>query len=281
MSNLIVGLIMIFLIYGLFLVASFAIVMLIPQSWLGTSAKAVLQWVPPFMGGEALRRWAETTAERVTRESLTGERTAQTGARLASTLEEGAMQAMLPTAQAADLGRVVPCPETGQGRVGVTAPEALAIAEFLRKHRTTSEQQRIYDLAVENARKLATHARSNIQSATEISPLPCPLHGAEHVCCAYGSHPLHCRPLHAIAIAKDLAAQQGASSSAAGGGQVQASHEQNVTQGIEAGLAKALKEAGVDAEVYELNSALVTALGTPNAAERWAKGEKVFHSPLT
>ena len=37
---------------------------------------------------------------------------------------------------------------------------------------------------------------------------------------------------------------------------------------------------GLNAGVYELNSAVVTALGSADAAERWAKGEEVFHTPL-
>ena len=57
-------------------------------------------------------------------------------------------------------------------------------------------------------------------------------------------------------------------------------HEQTVAQGIEIGLTQALKSAALDANVYELNSALATALETSNAAERWANGENVFHTPL-
>ncbi len=56
-------------------------------------------------------------------------------------------------------------------------------------------------------------------------------------------------------------------------------HEQTVAQGIEMGLTRALKSAGLDANIYEINSALATALGSPDAAERWANGERVFHTP--
>jgi hypothetical protein len=52
--------------------------------------------------------------------------------------------------------------------------------------------------------------------------------------------------------------------------------EQVVEQGAETGLAEALVSAGRDGNVYELNSALATALNTPNAAARWASGEEIF-----
>jgi hypothetical protein len=61
----------------------------------------------------------------------------------------------------------------------------------------------------------------------------------------------------------------------------EARHEETVAEGIETGVTRALKSAGLDADVYELNSALATALEKPDAAERWAKGEKVFHSAST
>ena len=57
-------------------------------------------------------------------------------------------------------------------------------------------------------------------------------------------------------------------------------HEQIVAQGIELGLRRALKSSGLDANIYELNSALATALETPDAAERWAKGEELFQNPF-
>jgi hypothetical protein len=53
-----------------------------------------------------------------------------------------------------------------------------------------------------------------------------------------------------------------------------------VAQGIEAGVTRALKSAGLDANIYELNSAFAKALESSDAAERWARGEDVFHNAL-
>ena len=57
-------------------------------------------------------------------------------------------------------------------------------------------------------------------------------------------------------------------------------HEQTVAEGIEMGVMRALKSARLDASVYELNSALATALAMLDAAERWAEGENVFYTRL-
>lgn len=275
MSVLVAGLLMVFLLYALLLAVCFAIVILLPASFLGAPAKAVLTWLPPFLRGEGLRNWAATTAERLARERLKGTRTGETAARLAAEVEAGAMHAMLPTAGPAELERVVACPETGQGMVGVTAPEALAIAAYLRKNRSRAEQQRIYELAVENAKKLAVRGRGE----GDVPPLPCPLHGEDHVCCAYGTRPLRCRPLHAISIAKEMGSHSVPPAVVQAEALEEHGHEQTVAQGIEMGLTRALKSAGLDANIYEINSALATALESPDAAERWANGERVFHTP--
>lgn len=54
--------------------------------------------------------------------------------------------------------------------------------------------------------------------------------------------------------------------------------EFTVGRGVQLGLQEGLQSAGLDAEVYEFNSALAKALETPDAADRWAKGENVFAS---
>jgi Fe-S-cluster containining protein len=275
MHVLVFGLLATVLFYTLFLLACFAVVMLLPKSFLGKRATAVLTWLPPFMRGEALRDWAAMTAERLTQKRLAGKRNAETATRLATDVEDGAMHAMLPLAEPGDLERIIACPETGQGMVGVTAPEALAIAAYVRNNLSRAEQQRIHELAAENAKKIPSRKPGD----SNLPPLQCPLQGQDHVCCVYAARPLRCRILHAIAVAKEMGDR-----SAPCGSQAEAPdenrHEQTVAEGIEIGVTRALKSAGLSANVYELNSALATALDTPDAAERWANGEDVFHTPL-
>lgn len=267
------GLILTFLLYALLLALVVVAVKFFPKTLLGEPAKAVLGWLPPFLGGKALRDWAATTAEQFAQKRLAGKRTWDTAGLLAKEMEEAAMHAMLPLLEARDLDRIVACPEAGQGRIGVTAPEAIAIADHIRKNKSRAEQKRIYELAVENAKKSAS------RTSGDPTPHPCALQGPDHVCCTFALRPLRCRPLHAIAIAKE-ASQSTAPPHPQSGAPDEPRHEEIVAQGIEAGMTQALKSAGLDANIYEINSAVATALEIPDAAERWARGEDVFGKTL-
>ena len=199
-------------------------------------AKAVLTWRPPFMRGGALRNWAATSAEQLAQNRLTAKRTGETAVQLATEVEEGAVHAMLPLARQAELERIVACPETGQGMVGVTALEALAIAAHLRKNRSRAEQKRIHDLALTNSKKIASRARGD----SDLPPLPCPLQGQDHVCCVYAARPLRCRPLHAITVAKGMGSRSVELAVSQAEAPDEDRHDQTVAQGIEIGLTRAL-----------------------------------------
>lgn len=268
MRVLLIGLLAVSLFYVLFLLACLAIVLLLPKSFLSKPAMAALKWLPPLLRGDALREWAASTAERLARERLAGERTSETATKLAADIEAGAMRAMLPRAVGTEIDRVIACPEVGQGLVGVTAPEVLAIAEHIRKNLPRAEQERIHSIAAANAKRLTAQTPAGGCSAV----LECPLQGHDHVCCVYAERPLRCRILHAATIAND-AGQQTPPETPGG-----PRHEETVAEGIELGVTRALATAGLSAKVYELNSALVTALDTPDAAVRWAAGEDVFAS---
>ncbi len=270
MLGITTGLILAIVFQILFVALMVIIALYIPKSLLGRPAIAVLNWLPPFLGGPALRDWAAATAENITRKRLAGKRTAQTACQLAAELEEGATRAMLPLTEPGDLKRIVACPSTGQRRVGVTAPEVLAIAEHIRKSESQTEQKRIHDVAAENARIIASSVTNDMK------PVPCALQDPNHVCCAFANRPLHCRPLLAISLARQTANPEVLAASIPDLRVGEVGLQRSVAEGVEAGLTRALKSAGLDAKVYELNSALARALEVPDAAERWAQGENVF-----
>ena len=274
LTFVLVSLIVAFLVVSLVAVVIFLRAAFRGEKDMAKHAKEVLTWRPPFLRGEPLQNWAATTAEELARHCLTAKRTNGTAVQLATEVEEGAVHAMLPLAVQAELERIVACPETGQGMVGLTAPEALAIAAHLRKNRSQAEQRRIHDLAVENSKKIASWVRGS----TALPPLPCPLQGNDSVCCVYAVRPLRCRPLHAMSVAKGMGSRSVRPASPRSEAPDEDRHEQSVVQGVEIGLTRTLKAAGLDANVYELNSALVKALETPDAAARWANGEKIFNS---
>jgi hypothetical protein len=272
MHALFIGLLAYVLFYILFWAISSLVVVALPESFLGRKAAGVLAWLPPFIRGETLRQWAATTTEQLAQRRLDGERTGEMAAQLAREVEEGAMRAMLPMSESAELNRVVACPKDGQGVIGVTAPEVLAIAEYVRKKLPHAEQERIFKLAVANAEKLIAGTPGEIR----LPIFPCPLLGENQVCCVYAARPLRCRPLHAISIARGSGQRGEACPCSPVDAPEEYRHAQTVAEGVAIGLSKAIEAARLSTKIYELNSALAVALDQPDAAERWAGGEDVF-----
>lgn len=261
MSNILLGL----LTCGLFSIVLFVACALVVQA---RKASATLEWRPPVARGQELQNWIASATNRIARRHLSEPSSTATAIRMVAEVEEGAMRAMLPLTDPEEIMRIVACPEGGQGLIGVSAPEAIAIADSIRRHLSLTEQDRILKLAMENANRLSPDA------SAEVDPLAlhCALLGKDRVCCAYGSRPLRCRPLHAIAIANVTATQNGEPGEPIDG----CRHVYSVAAGVEEGLVRAIKSAGLDAEVYELNSALVAVLSRPDAEERWSRGEAGF-----
>ena len=258
---------------ALALIAVLAVVIFVRAAFWGEDdmtheAKRVLNWRPPFMRGPALRSWAVSSAEALAQNRLRGKRSADMAVHLAQEVEEGAVHAMLPLASPAELERIVPCPSAGQGRVGLTAPEVLAVADELRRHSSPADVERIHRQAADNAKALAQSTRDAQPAA-----LRCPLQGADRVCRTFGVRPLGCRPLHAAAVAAQMGSRNLEAEPAS---DEHERHEYTVAEGMELGLSRALQSAGLDGHVYELNSALAKALETPDVAGRWARGEDVF-----
>lgn len=226
-------------------------------------------WRPPFLAGEALRDWASKTAERATTRELGGALRAETPNIVIAEIAAGAAQAMLPLARDAERERVLVCPKEGLGSIRLTTVEILALARDLRRHCSVAELKQIGELAAENARTISA-AREDGGPAT--ATVVCPLQGPDQICRTFAARPIHCRSVHAAAVtsitpgANALAVEQ----------TEQKGHEHLVGEGVERGVVRALEGAGLDATRYELNSALARALQTPDAAERWARGENVF-----
>ena len=179
----------------------------------------------------------------------------------------GATDAMLPGARLREASWPVPCPQAGQGVIGVSPPEAIQLATYLRRSLSSSQLKTFRDEAQRNAEILAEGPGRSITDA------PCSLQGDDCVCLAYSDRPMECRPLHAAIIAEklDLNPLTGASESSPS-----ATHIETINQGIREGLARGLDGAGLDGGTYELHSALVAALDDPDAAEHWAAAEDVF-----
>ena len=223
------------------------------------------RWQPPLARGEDLLAWAAGLANAVARKKLRQPVGKETARELAAEIYEGSSYAM-----ARSPGAVRPlkprCTSCRHRMIGVTAPEALAIADALQASQGKRELKRIRDLAAANAAASADLNHEHYKQAQ----LPCPLLASDSTCVVYDARPIRCRGWYSPASETESSAE------ASGNCGKCDPRADAVGRGAEEGLSLALRTAGLDSDVYELNSALVASLDTAHAAERWAHGEAIF-----
>jgi len=224
------------------------------------------KWQPPLVRGEQLLTWAANVARATAARRLRAPRSGKTARRLAAEIYAGASRAIEESPHAVRQSKPN-CPSCRHQRIGVTAPEVLAIADELRRTKSNKETQQIRNRVAENVKAAA----GLNQEQYERAHIVCPLLDKENSCAAFDSRPLHCRGwclfsgdegdrcLLDVGDAGSLDA-----------------HAYTVGHGMEEGLSQGLESAGLDGNVFELNSALLTALETPDAATQWAEGQPVF-----
>jgi Fe-S-cluster containining protein len=227
------------------------------------------KWTPPFVSGDALSRWARSMASGAVEDVVGTGAASEVPGEIMHRLNDGVTQAMLPGPRPGSLKREVACPQAGQGVIGVSAPEAIEIAAYLRRRLSRSELRVVRDQSERTALHLAAGSNGSVGAA------PCVLQGDDCVCMAYPERPMSCRPLHAAILADEL----NLSLTPDGPGSAEAAaHMGVIGRAISDGLAHGLEGASLDAKLYELHAALVKAIDHPDAAERWASGDSVFDS---
>ena len=251
--------IVIFLLVACLIIAAVVCFMFLSVAFAGpqwaTAAVAKQTWQPPLDNNDTLAQWAARMAASVTTRQMSLTRSRTTATRIAHELYAGAADAMEQLRE-----QEGQCSARCHEMIGVTAPEALAIADNLRTELGGGDVARIRHTATENTAK--TDGMNRVQY-TE-AQVTCPLLTNDGTCAAYPFRPLFCRTDCAVCGDEDPAERQRRVSSS------------SLALGIGRGLSKSLAAAGVDGNRYELNSALFAALDTPDVSERWAKGERVF-----
>jgi len=156
-------------------------------------------------------------------------------------------------------------------KVDVIAPEALAIARYLTEGATGDDE-----LVAVGARIAAHAERLRAMTLDERlkSRVPCPLlDTTSGRCSVHDVRPLRCRSHHSF----DASSCETASRT--GNGDHVIDKYADVIAVFEAaifGQKKALAESHLDHRSFELTLALDVALNAPDAAIRWARGERVF-----
>lgn len=153
-------------------------------------------------------------------------------------------------------------------RVTATAPEVLWMAAFVRAV-TPGLLRHGIDLRAQVAR--ASGLTQGLGERERVaSRQRCPFI-AQGVCVVYQVRPLACR---------GLASHDRHACARAASGQVDeipySEPHMRVRSLVQNAMQSALRDAGLGWLVYELNAALLIALDTPDADERWLRGEDVF-----
>ncbi len=153
----------------------------------------------------------------------------------------------------------------------ITAPEAMAIAEDLRQQCGPQALQGIRD----RAQRCAGQGTATAPQAGAL----CPLLDAGGCCLVHATRPVFCRGRDIIGSMSDECSASGGDKSAPSA--PLESLVAHLGEGMLIGLASALEDAHCDGRIYELNSALSAALGTPDSARRWTEGEPIFSACRT
>jgi Fe-S-cluster containining protein len=224
-------------------------------------------WQPPSShentgsNENTLVDWAARMAASVTRQRMSKTRCKATATELATELYAGTSEVIEQLRE-----EEAHCSARCHEMIGVMAPEVLAVAADIRSHMSEEETESVRHKANADATKTNAMSRDEYAAAN----VTCPLLGDDGSCSAYSFRPLFCRTDCATCgsdehcESDDLAGQRRPASSTA------------LARGIGRGISTSLTSAGVDANRYELSSALVVALDAPDVSERWAKGEPVF-----
>jgi Fe-S-cluster containining protein len=159
-------------------------------------------------------------------------------------------------------------------KIEASAPEAVAIAEYLRGLAPEELAETRAQLAEE-----AEYARSLDADARWREQVPCAfLDDEAGQCVIYDVRPLTCRAHTSLSLAQCEAAARDP--------ERRTPIDKHAAPAAVFGLAKsaitvACAEANRDARSFELTNAVAIALNEPNAAERWARGEPVFDAAVT
>lgn len=159
-------------------------------------------------------------------------------------------------------------------KIEASAPEAVAIAEFLRglDPEELGETRALLSEEAEYARSLDADARWCEQ-------VPCAfLDDASGECVVYDVRPLTCRAHTSMSLEQCEAAARDP--------ERRTPIDKHAAPVAIFGMSKsaltvACAEAKLDARSFELTNAVAVALNEPDAAERWARGDAVFDAAVT
>jgi len=154
-------------------------------------------------------------------------------------------------------------------RVVATAPEILLIAREIIGTRSSEQLAALTGQLKKNVEKISGLSAMKHAEAR----LPCPLLDEKGQCSVYEARPLSCRKWASFDASQCEKSFQAPSAKAQVG---ISSNTYVLGSGLSVGLSEALAKRGLEGRFYELQSALLQALETPDIEARWLRGEPIF-----
>jgi Fe-S-cluster containining protein len=158
-------------------------------------------------------------------------------------------------------------------RVEIHPLEALAVARYLQRTKSPDQLAAIVQRLRERVRVMRPMTVDQWKHTT----IACALLNEDQTCGVYAVRPLACRCYHSLSVEKCEEAFHYPTAP-------------NTTPidyfakvwvvAVGNGMMDAQREKGVDSQGYELNSAVLCALTTPDAATKWINGQNVFENCL-
>lgn len=155
-------------------------------------------------------------------------------------------------------------------RVQVQPYEAFRLAGWLRKHFDAPAMARVLERLRSNAQK----TRELGEETRKRTNIPCALLGDDGACTAYEARPAQCRRYHSTSLDPCKAFHADPSRDDIESGMHPAvSHNADV---IITQARHATREAGLNDDSADMNTALLEALENPKSFRRWKDGKKPF-----
>lgn len=151
--------------------------------------------------------------------------------------------------------------------------DAISVAHSLKRTHSPAQlaavEERLRD-RVRRKRAMTTEERNRAN-------ISCALLADDNTCSVYAARPLACRGYNSLSVQK---CEEAYLNPAVPNRAPFDYHARIWTASVADGMRDALQEKGVDAKRYELNSAVLCALTTPDVAAKWLAGQDVFRECL-
>jgi len=142
------------------------------------------------------------------------------------------------------------------------------MADLVRREFTEEAQKAV----ILRLRANAGRNGPSLRSPSSSTPVPCAMLDDRGTCTAHAARPLRCRGYHSLSATKCDAALNGQDDVAV----PVDPHSCASMRGVQAGLSGAIRNSRRDGDYYDLHSAVLCALETPDSRRRWENGEDVF-----